>query len=48
MTNPWQNVASAGLRADTNRLSVTLGCAKKAMIIIGKLRDWNNDGIVKV
>lgn len=45
MTKPWQ-YASAGFMAEANRLSVTLGRAKKVMIIISKLRGWNNDGFV--
>ncbi|OGM48566.1 hypothetical protein ABOM_002485 [Aspergillus bombycis] len=48
MTKPSQNVASAGFMADTNRLNIVLSRAKKVMIIIGNLRDWNNNGIAKM
>ncbi|KNG84684.1 hypothetical protein ANOM_006993 [Aspergillus nomiae NRRL 13137] len=48
MTKPSQNVASAGFMADANRLNIALSRAKKVMIIIGNLRDWNNDGIDKM
>ncbi|GAB1193628.1 hypothetical protein APSETT444_002849 [Aspergillus pseudonomiae] len=48
MTKPSQNVASAGFMADANRLNIAPSRAKKVMIIIGNLRDWNNDGIDKM
>ncbi|KAE8339702.1 hypothetical protein BDV24DRAFT_165029 [Aspergillus arachidicola] len=48
MTKFWQNIVSAGFMTDANRLNVALSRVKKAMIIIGKLRDWNNNGFVKM